>query len=63
MMSNYVRDYYNQNAEREWRRPDTPLSKQENPVAYANVVEAAAEWCELKPYRDSTEHIHLVVQK
>ena len=44
-------------------RPILERLARDNPVAYANVVEAAAEWCELKPYRDSTEHIHLVVQK
>lgn len=35
----------------------------ENPQAYANVVEVAAETCELAQYRDSTDHLHIVVRK
>jgi len=35
----------------------------ENPEAYANVVQVAAETCELKQYRDSTDHLHFVVRK
>jgi len=34
----------------------------ENPEAYANVLQVAAETCELKQYRDSTDHLHFVVQ-
>lgn len=34
----------------------------ENVEAYANVVEVAAETCELKQYRDSTDHLHIVVR-
>ncbi len=44
-------------------RPMLEQLAQENPEAYENVVRAAAEMCELKQYRDSTEHMHLVVQK
>jgi hypothetical protein len=35
----------------------------DNPEAYANVVEVAAETCELEQYRDSTDHLHIVVTK
>jgi S-adenosylmethionine-dependent methyltransferase len=35
----------------------------DDPEAYANVVEVAAESCELEQYRDSTDHLHLVVRK
>ena len=35
----------------------------ENPEAYANIVEVAAETCELEQYRDSTDHLHIVVSK
>jgi S-adenosylmethionine-dependent methyltransferase len=35
----------------------------ENPEAYANVVEVAAATCELEQYRDSTDHLHIVVSK
>ncbi len=35
----------------------------ENAEAYANVVQVAAETCELKQYRDSTDHVHFVVRK
>lgn len=35
----------------------------EHPEAYANVVEVAAETCELEQYRDSTDHLHIVVGK
>jgi 2-polyprenyl-3-methyl-5-hydroxy-6-metoxy-1,4-benzoquinol methylase len=34
----------------------------ENPEAYANVLQVAAETCELSQYRDSTDHLHFVVQ-
>jgi ubiquinone/menaquinone biosynthesis C-methylase UbiE len=35
----------------------------ENPEAYANVVAVAAETGELAQYRDSTDHLHIVVSK
>ena len=35
----------------------------ENPEAYANIVAVAAETCELAQYRDSTDHLHIVVSK
>jgi S-adenosylmethionine-dependent methyltransferase len=35
----------------------------ESPVAYANVVQVAAETCELAQYRDGTDHLHIVVRK
>ena len=35
----------------------------DNPEAYANVVQVAAETCELAQYRDSTDHLHIVVRK
>jgi S-adenosylmethionine-dependent methyltransferase len=35
----------------------------ENPAAYANIVQVAAETCELAQYRDSTDHLHIVVRK
>lgn len=35
----------------------------ENPEAYANVVTVAAETCELAQYRDSADHLHIVVSK
>jgi ubiquinone/menaquinone biosynthesis C-methylase UbiE len=35
----------------------------ENPEAYRNVVQVAAETCELEQYRDSTDHLHIVVRK
>lgn len=34
-----------------------------NAEAYANVVQVAAETCELGQYRDSTDHLHVVVRK
>lgn len=43
-----------------------PLLEQlaaDNPEAYANVVQVAAETCELGQYRDSTDHLHIVVCK
>jgi S-adenosylmethionine-dependent methyltransferase len=43
-----------------------PLLEQlqaENPAAYANVVQVAAETCELAQYRDATDHLHIVVRK
>lgn len=36
---------------------------EETPEAYANVVEVAAETCELKQYRDCTDHLHIVARK
>jgi S-adenosylmethionine-dependent methyltransferase len=36
---------------------------EENHDAFENVVQVAAEMCELKQYRDSTEHMHLIVRK
>ncbi len=35
----------------------------DNPEAYSNVVQVAAETCELEQYRDSTDHLHIVVRK
>jgi hypothetical protein len=35
----------------------------ENPEAYGNVVQVAAETCELPQYRESTDHLHIVVRK
>ncbi len=35
----------------------------DNPEAYANVVQVAAETSELEQYRDSTDHLHIVVRK
>jgi 2-polyprenyl-3-methyl-5-hydroxy-6-metoxy-1,4-benzoquinol methylase len=35
----------------------------DDPQAYANVVEVAAETSELTQYRDSTDHLHIVVRK
>lgn len=35
----------------------------EEPEAYNNIVEVAAEMCELEQYRDSTDHLHIVVRK
>ncbi|MFO8033796.1 MAG: class I SAM-dependent methyltransferase [Candidatus Bipolaricaulota bacterium] len=34
----------------------------DNPPAHANVLQLAAETCELPQYRDCTEHLHAVVQ-
>lgn len=34
-----------------------------DPVAYANLVEFAAETCELPQFRDSGDHLHFVVRK
>ncbi len=34
-----------------------------DPEAYANVVQFSAETCELSQYRDSTDHLHIVIQK
>lgn len=36
---------------------------QDEPEAYKNIVEVAAEMCELEQYRDSTDHLHIVVRK
>jgi ubiquinone/menaquinone biosynthesis C-methylase UbiE len=33
------------------------------PEAYNNIVEVAAELCELEQYRDSTDHLHIVARK
>ena len=44
-------------------RPILEQLAKENPKAYENIVQVAAEMCELKQYRDSTEHIHLIAQK
>lgn len=35
----------------------------DNPEAYWNVVEVAAETCELQQYRDSADHLHIVARK
>lgn len=35
----------------------------DNPEAYANVVEVAAETCEMKQFRDGTDHLHIVVSR
>jgi 2-polyprenyl-3-methyl-5-hydroxy-6-metoxy-1,4-benzoquinol methylase len=35
----------------------------ENPEAYENIVQVAAETCELEQYRDSTDHLHIVARK
>lgn len=35
----------------------------DDPEAYANVVQVAAETCELRQYRDSTDHLHIVARK
>jgi 2-polyprenyl-3-methyl-5-hydroxy-6-metoxy-1,4-benzoquinol methylase len=35
----------------------------DEPEAYANVVQFAAQTCELNQYRDSTDHLHFVVRK
>jgi len=35
----------------------------DNPEAYTNVVQVAAETCELRQFRDSTDHLHIVVRK
>ena len=35
----------------------------DNPDAYENIVQVAAETCELEQYRDSTDHLHIVVRK
>lgn len=34
-----------------------------NPEAYKNIVQMAAETCELTQYRDSTDHLHIVASK
>jgi ubiquinone/menaquinone biosynthesis C-methylase UbiE len=33
-----------------------------HPAAYANVVQVAAETCELEQYRDCTDHLHIVIR-
>ena len=43
-------------------RPLLEKLSTEDPEAYTNVVQFAAETCELKQYRDSTDHLHFVVQ-
>ena len=43
-----------------------PLLEQlaaDRPGAYANVVQVAAETCELAQYRDGADHLHIVVRK
>ena len=35
----------------------------DSPEAYENIVQMAAETCELEQYRDSTDHLHIVVRK
>jgi len=35
----------------------------DNPEAYENIVKVAAEMSELEPYRDSTDHLHIVARK
>jgi 2-polyprenyl-3-methyl-5-hydroxy-6-metoxy-1,4-benzoquinol methylase len=35
----------------------------DDPEAYANVVEVASETCEFEQYRDSTDHLHIVISK
>lgn len=35
----------------------------QHPDAYENVVQMAAETSELEPYRDATDHLHIVVRK
>jgi SAM-dependent methyltransferase len=35
----------------------------DEPEAYNNIIEVAAEMCELEQYRDSTDHLHIVVRK
>jgi S-adenosylmethionine-dependent methyltransferase len=35
----------------------------DNPEAYANIVEVAAETCEMKQYRDGTDHLHIVISR
>ncbi len=44
-------------------RPVLERLAAENPDAYQNVVQVAAEMCELKQYRDATEHLHIVARK
>jgi S-adenosylmethionine-dependent methyltransferase len=36
---------------------------QDEPEAFNNIVEVAAEMSELEQYRDSTDHLHIVVRK
>jgi S-adenosylmethionine-dependent methyltransferase len=36
---------------------------QHKPDIYKNIVKVAAEFCELAQYRDSTDHLHIVVRK
>jgi S-adenosylmethionine-dependent methyltransferase len=35
----------------------------DNPEAYENIVQVAAETCELEQYRDSTDHLHIIARK
>lgn len=35
----------------------------EDPAAYMNIIDSAADLCEQPQWRDSTEHIHFVVRK
>jgi 2-polyprenyl-3-methyl-5-hydroxy-6-metoxy-1,4-benzoquinol methylase len=33
------------------------------PTVYENYIQKAMEYCELPPYRDATEHLHVIVRK
>jgi S-adenosylmethionine-dependent methyltransferase len=44
-------------------RPVLERLAAENPDAYQNVVQVAAEMCELRQCRDATEHLHIVARK
>jgi SAM-dependent methyltransferase len=35
----------------------------DDPEAYENIVQLAAETCELKQYKDSTDHLHIIARK
>ncbi|MCX6094711.1 MAG: hypothetical protein NTY63_07835, partial [Candidatus Bipolaricaulota bacterium] len=35
----------------------------EDPAAYSNVLRLVAETCDMPAYRDSTEHLHVVVRR
>ena len=34
----------------------------DDPQAYENILQVAAETCELAQYRDSTDHLHLIAR-
>lgn len=36
---------------------------EEDPAAYMNIIDSAADLCEQPQWRDSTEHIHFVVRR